>query len=169
MQAGMNGWIVSCLVNPASCSTAPPPRPPRPPTCPMQLSWPALALLMSCALRHEESRARGTPQHCSAGNVLASLSLTAPDVSPPGNWMFLTYPVPRYDTVLSHTPRVQKKLEASPHSLTCQKPVMKSSLSKDKVQKDKRQLLCVYCPGIPFPPRLFLISSICWTTMHNQK
>lgn len=136
-----NYWIVSCLMTPTSHSTASLPWPPRHPTCPMQLvDWPVLALPTSCVLSHVESRARGKLQHCSAGKHTRQLQSTAPDVPPPHNGMLLTYPVPRYNTVLSHTRRGQKALEAPPHPLTCQKPVLKSSLSKDKVLEDNRTI-----------------------------
>lgn len=113
-----NHWIVSCLVTLTSYSTALPPRPPRPPTCPMQLvSRPPLALPTSCVLRHVESRARGKPQHCSAGKHARQLRSTAPDVLPPCNGMLLTYPVPQYNIVLSHTQRQQNKRHLKHHHI----------------------------------------------------
>ena len=96
MQGGMNPWIVSCLVAPTSYSTAPPPQPRQHPTCPMQpVSWPALALLTSCALTHVESRASGKPQHSSAEKRARSpAAVDGPICSPTTSWDAPDIPCP---------------------------------------------------------------------------
>lgn len=147
-----NGWLsckgrknpqtASCLVTPTSCSTGPPPRPPRHPTCPRQLvSWPVLALPTSCVLRHVSHGQEGSRSTVQQENALASCGRQ------PTMWCPWHTPFPRNNTVLSHTQRGQKTLEAPPQSLTCQKTVSKSSLSKDKVQKIKERKAQWVCSG----------------------